>query len=65
MHILFQKKTSLKEEKVAVAEEGSAGTAPDLPPPCPQQCPSPLYSPEARPGTNRVDKMIDLAKNLT
>ena len=35
------------------------------PPPCPQQCPSPLYSPEARPRTNRVDKMIDLAKNLT
>ena len=35
------------------------------PSPCPQQCPSPLYSPEARPRTNRVDKMIDLAKNLT
>lgn len=30
MHILFQKKTSLKEEKVAVAEEGSTGTVPDL-----------------------------------
>ena len=30
MHILFQKKTSLKEEKVAVAEKGSTGTVPDL-----------------------------------
>ena len=30
MHISFQKKTSLKEEKVAVAQEGSAGTVPDL-----------------------------------
>ena len=30
MHILFQKKTSLKEEKVAVAEEGFTWTVPDL-----------------------------------